>query len=429
MKKFLLAIFIGLSLFSCSKSEDRGKFIYVEDGRFIKNGEPYYFTGANLWYGAILASQGTGGDTLRLFKELDRLKEIGIENLRILVGSDGLWGVTSKVEPTLQTSPGIYNDTILRGLDRLMVELSKREMSAVLYLNNSWEWSGGYSQYLMWAGYGKAPLPGVDGWNPFVDYVKQFVNCDSCKNMFDSNVKFIVSRKNTITGVDYKDDPVIFSWQIGNEPRAFAKENKEVFAQWMGHVAALIKAIDSNHMVSSGSEGEVGCERDLALYEQIHSIPEIDYLNIHIWPLNWSWVTKDKLTEGISIACDSTATYIEKHLDVAKRLNKPIVIEEFGYPREDYLFTPGSSVLSRDKYYQFILDYVARSAQSGGLLAGCNFWAWGGYAVPDPVNPNWKRGDDYCGDPAQEPQGLYSLFAADSSSIKLLINQKNKLLK
>lgn len=71
----------------------------------------------------------------------------------------------TKVEPTLQVSPGVYNDTILAGLDYLLAEMGKRDMSVVLYLNNSWEWSGGYGQYLEWAGFGKAPVPAVDGWN------------------------------------------------------------------------------------------------------------------------------------------------------------------------------------------------------------------------------------------------------------------------
>ena len=70
------------------------------------------------------------------------MKQIGIDNLRILVGSDGERGVTTKVEPTLQVAPGVYNDTILAGLDFLMQEMGKRKMVAVLYLNNSWEWSG-----------------------------------------------------------------------------------------------------------------------------------------------------------------------------------------------------------------------------------------------------------------------------------------------
>ena len=45
------------------------------------------------------------------------MKSIGIDNLRILVGSDGKRGVTDKGEPTLQIAPGVYNDTIFDGLD------------------------------------------------------------------------------------------------------------------------------------------------------------------------------------------------------------------------------------------------------------------------------------------------------------------------
>lgn len=420
MKKAALFLLVFLLIISCGTSQSDNKFVYVKDGKFINQGKQYYFIGANFWYGAILSSDGIGGDTLRLKKELDFLKGAGINNLRVLVGSDGERGTTSKVEPTLQIFPGVYNDTILRGLDRLLVELTARDMKAVLYLNNSWEWSGGYSQYLMWTGFGKAPLPGVDGWNPFVNYVKQFVVNDSCKRLFSNYVKDIISRTNSITGVKYSQDPSIFSWQISNEPRAFAPENKKAFALWISEVAKLIKSIDSNHMVSTGSEGEVGCERDLALYQQIHSIAEIDYLNIHIWPYNWGWVSKENLIEGIEVAKDSTEEYINKHLQIAEKLNKPLVIEEFGYPRNNFLFSPASIVTARDLYYTFILKKVSDSANNKEFLAGCNFWAWGGFAVPHKVNYIWKRGDDYCGDPAQEPQGLNSVFAVDTSTVNLI---------
>ena len=123
--------------------ESPSPFIQVKNGQFIRNGQPYYYIGSNFWYGAILASEGTGGNRERLHRELDSLKAIGVDNLRILVGSDGKRGVPTKVEPTLQEAPGIYNDTILAGLDYLLAEMEKRDMLAVLYLNNSWEWSGG----------------------------------------------------------------------------------------------------------------------------------------------------------------------------------------------------------------------------------------------------------------------------------------------
>lgn len=52
-------------------------------------GLTYYFVGTNFWYGAILGSQGEGGNRERLLRELDFMKMHGIDNLRILVGADG----------------------------------------------------------------------------------------------------------------------------------------------------------------------------------------------------------------------------------------------------------------------------------------------------------------------------------------------------
>ena len=63
---------------------------------------------------------------------------------------------------------------------------------------------------------------------------------------------------------------------------------------------------------------------------------------------------------------------------------------------------------------------MVEAAQKGSLLAGVNFWAWGGLAGQSDVNLYWRPGDDYCGDPAQEPQGLYSVYASDESTVKII---------
>ena len=44
----------------------------------------------------------------------------------------------------------------MAGLDYLLQQMGERGMKAVLYLNNAWEWSGGYGFYLEHAGAGKA---------------------------------------------------------------------------------------------------------------------------------------------------------------------------------------------------------------------------------------------------------------------------------
>lgn len=421
MKLLPLAAAAVLIAASCSNgknnttaTEQDVNFITVKNGEFYDGDSVYRYIGTNFWYGPLLASDGSFGNRERLAAELDSLQAIGIDNLRVLAGGDGPDGLASHIEPNLQTAPGVYNDTILRGLDYFIAELEKRGMKAVIYLNNAWEWSGGYSAYLEWAGHGKAVIPSVDGWPAYMDYVKQFVQSDSAKTLAANHVRNIVTRTNSVTGLPYSESPAIMSWQIANEPRAFGEDNKEAFAEWIGETARLIKSLDPNHLVSVGSEGSHGCEEDIELWTRIHSFPEVDYGTIHIWPYNWSWISESTVTDSVAAACRNTDAYIDAHHARLSPAGKPIVLEEFGYPRDGMATAPGSPVTGRDSYYSHVFSQVRNT----GKIAGVNFWGWGGLAVP--AHDTWQHGDDYTGDPAQEPQGLNSVFACDTTTIAII---------
>lgn len=391
----------------------------------MRGGTPYYYIGTNFWYGAILGSEGQGGNRKRLCKELDAMKKVGIDNLRILVGSDGERGITTKVEPTLQVSPGVYNDTILAGLDYLLAEMGKRQMVAVLYLNNSWEWSGGYGQYLEWAGEGKAPRPNEVGYPAFMQFVEKYAYNQKAHELFYDYVRFILGRTNRYTGKRYVDDPAIMSWQIGNEPRAFSKEAIPAFEKWLAEASALIRSLDPNHLISIGTEGSWGCENDYGCFERISADKNIDYCNVHLWPYNWSWARKDHLGEDLQQSCQNTQDYIARHLSICERLRKPLVMEEFGFPRDGFSFSPSSKTTVRDDYYRFVFSLIGKNAEQKGLFAGCNFWGWGGYAKP--AHEQWQVGDDYTNDPAQEQQGLNSVFVTDKSTLKVIKAEANHL--
>lgn len=414
----LVTALMGVSCTQTSRTSASSKsdYVSIEDGHFVSGGKPYYYIGANFWYGAILGSTGEGGNRERLIEELDSLQSIGVDNLRVLVGGDGENGLPSRIRPTLQIEPGVYNDTIFDGLDYFMAELGKRNMKAILYLNNAWEWSGGYSVYLQWAGYGKAPIPSVDGWPTYMDYVAQYMQATKAKELFADHVKNVITRTNRYTGNPYTEDPAIMSWQIANEPRCFSDANKEAFVLWIDSVAAQIRSLDPNHLISVGSEGKHGCEQDMDLYETIHSCKNVDYMNIHIWPYNWGWTSEKTLTENLDMAKQNTAQYIEAHKAIAEKYSKPLVLEEFGYPRDGFQFSRESSTSARDSYYDFVFDYVVEEAARNGVLAGCNFWAWGGSAKISDGVVYWELGQPYTGDPAQEQQGLNSVFDTDSTT-------------
>lgn len=396
-----------------------GEFVTVKDGRFYLGDSIYTFVGTNFWYGAILGSEGRGGDRTRLIAELDSLHALGLDNLRILAGGDGNVSLPSHIEPTLQTAPGVYNDTILAGLDFLIAEMEKRDMKAVIYLNNAWEWSGGYGQYLEWAGEGECPLPSIDGYEAYMNFVSKFPKSEKARNLAIQHARNIVGRTNRYTGKPYSESPAIMSWQIANEPRAFSQDGKQLFAEWISETAKAIKEVDPNHLVSTGSEGRHGCEQDMELWKRIHAYPEVDYANIHMWPYNWGWVGKETLKDSLEAAKRHTAEYIGDHLHAIADIRKPIVIEEFGFPRDSMATAKRTPVSARDEYYSYVIGFVG---DGPGKVAGINFWGWGGLA--NPAHTSWQPGDEYTGDPAQEDQGLNSVFADDTSTIRIVSRKK-----
>ena len=416
--KLLLGACVAIAAVSCSKPS----LVTVQDGQFVRNGKPYTYIGTNFWYGPILASEGRGGNIERLQLELDALKALGVENLRVLVGAQGQDGVFSRVEPTLETAPGVYNDTLLRGLDRFLVELGKRDMQAVLFLNNSWEWSGGYGQYLEWATGEKALIPLIDGYWPFMQQMRKFQTSKESQELFYNHVKAIVGRTNSNTGKPYKEDPAIFAWQIGNEPRCFSDEPeiREGFIGWITETAKIIKKLDPNHLLSTGNEGYMGCEQDWELVEQVNRIPGVDYMTIHIWPYNWSWADEKDLEGTLPQAIANTQEYLTRHAELAKGLGLPVVCEEFGFPRDGFNPSMDTSTRARDTYYAYVFSQV------GDTLQGVNFWGWSGFAVP--LHTQWETGDPYTGDPAQEAQGLKGVYAQDYTVdiIKEDINNLNQ---
>ncbi len=417
--KRLFYLFLALSL---SLTAAAGHFVRTDGkGHFTIGDIPYYYIGTNMWYAALLASEGQGGDRQRLGRELDALCRMGVRNLRVLVGADGV-PTARKVQPILQPEPGVYNDTLLAGLDFLMVELARRDMKAVLYLNNSWTWSGGYAAYLHWAGETSQEVVDTMTWKDYCATAARFAHSEVAQRLSLQHVEKIVGRTNSLTGRPYRDDPTVMAWQVGNEPRAFSASAKDDFVRWVSAAAACIKRTDPVHLVSVGSEGMMGCERDMALYERLHSDPNIDYLTIHIWPQNWGWVQRaDVAKRGekalmraqLDVVYRQTEAYIRTHADYARQTGKPLVIEEFGYPRDGGQFAPGSSTRARDAYYRFLLDHVVRSSSDGGILAGCNFWGWNGEARTDHLW--WQPFDPYMADPAQEEQGLYGVFDSDKT--------------
>jgi mannan endo-1,4-beta-mannosidase len=419
-RTILIAAVLACGLSTCARAEnvaggDAANFVTARDGKFYCHGHPYYYIGTNYWYGPLLASPGETGDRERLAKELDFLAAHGMKNLRILAGAEGPDDQPYRVTPGLQISPGKYNQDLLAGLDYLLAEMGKRDMKAVLYVNNTWEWSGGYAQYVNWAGKGDIPYPLAKSWPEFMKFAAKFHDCPECIEAYFNHVRFVLGRTNQFSGVKYVDDPTIMAWQIANEPRAVSADHIPAFEKWMKDACALFKSLDHNHLLTTGNEGSRGCEGKMDLYERLHADPNIDYCTIHIWPKNWKWLDVKDMPGSLDKCNANTNEYIEQHCEVARKLGKPLVLEEFGLPRDGHMYTVESTTECRDKYYANIFAAVVESREKGDVLAGCNFWTFGGIGRPTVGHTFWAKGDPLLGDPPQEEQGLNSMFDVDST--------------
>jgi mannan endo-1,4-beta-mannosidase len=399
------------------------RFIRRVGTHFDRGGAPFRIAGTNMWYAAYLGADAPIGNRDRLKRELDRVAALGINNIRIL-GSSELSPLNNSVRPTFRDHSRHFNPALLAGLDHALAEICKRGLTAVIYLTNFWEWSGGMMTYLYWTNGGRY-LNNNDPahpWPEFPDMSSEFYASARAVRMFDDYVRAVVSRRNSVTGRLYRDDPTIMSWQLANEPRPggspeAGRKHMEAYLAWIGGSARLIKSIDPNHMVSTGSEGSMGCIDDDQCVVDAHSSPAIDYVNAHIWPQNWGWADPKDLPGTWPTTERNVRAYLARQVAIAERVGKPLVIEEFGYPRDGGSFDPASTTLYKDRYYKLITDAVIHSVRSGGPLQGCNFWGWGGEGRAQHPDHHFVRGDtDYLGDPPHEPQGWYSVFDTDAST-------------
>ena len=402
-------------------------FIRREGIHLTRGGEPYRIVGANLWYAAWLGADAPYGDRARLIRELDRLQGLGINNLRVMAAAEE-GPLRGSIKPGFRSHayPGsLVNETLATGLDFAMAEIARREMTAVLCLGNFWEWSGGFATYLHWANARYVDMNDPNHpWPAYPDATSAFYSNEAALDFYWVHVRHMVARQNSITGVRYCKDPAIMSWQLANEPRpggsdAAVESNREAYYTWIDAIAGRIRRIDRNHLVSLGHEGTMGANGREDIVRRAHQ--SIDYLTAHIWPLNWGWVNGKNLPGTWEAGRDKVAAYLATHERIAHELGKPLVFEEFGFPRDDEIYVPGTPTTFREQYYAMIYGAVEKSWAANGPIMGSNFWTWNGEARAAHDDFRFRDGDlAYMGDPPHEPQGWYGVFDSDASMLALV---------
>ncbi|MEM9188294.1 MAG: cellulase family glycosylhydrolase [Myxococcota bacterium] len=334
------------------------EFVGVEGTSFVLRGRPFRFVGANA---AMMHGERTRAGMPGLF---DVLQEDGVSVVRVwAVGESPNDGEAWRRDYSFRLDPEVWVEESYVYLDRLLVEARARNMRVIVTLVNRWGDYGGLPQYARWIGVEprrRHLLP------PELTHVLQ---SEEARAMYQSHVDRIVSRRNTVSGIVYRDDPTIFAWELANELSASTCSGGAVLEDWARVMVQFIRERDPNHLIAAGHIGyKTALSRES--WRATVGIAEVSYASTHLYPQHLLGID----SEGV------LGAWLADRARIAQQLQKPLVLGEFGIPRE-------AGVEERLEFF----GHVSRQAEANGY-AGIMPWiyrSWDGREDPHGI---WAEG-------------------------------------
>lgn len=391
----LVAACVGLAVpASAAPEAAQAGFVTARAGQLRLDGKPYEFAGTNNYYlgyksqaalEAVLDdAQVAGFDVIRTWGSQDYQNPDGSGSVH--QNFEGVW------YQAWDASGGrpVVNEGAdgLERLDAVIAEAGARGIRLVIPFTNNWNAFGGMDQYVRWAG---------------LDEHADFYTDPTIRGWFADWIETLLTRTNTITGVQYKDDPTILAWELANEPRctsAGAYPNGDcdtsTITTWAAEMSAHVKSIDGNHLLSAGDEGffcrdasewTLAAEYGASGYGEgfgedcadgvdtiaLASLPDIDLMSMHLYPDHW------KTSVGWGTG------WIRAHAEAARAIGKPVYLGEFGLNDKATRLPTYATWLAeiRDTGVDGTLYWMLASEQDDGTL----YADYDGFTVycPSPV--------------------------------------------
>jgi len=231
-----------------------------------------------------------------------------------------------------------YNETAFRTLDKVLQAADKEHVRVIIPFIDQYKYWGGVPQFSAWSG--------------VTD--KEFYHSPQCLENYKRLVSYVLNRRNTYTGVLYKDDKTILAWQLGNELWSTP--------EWEESAAAYIKSIDHNHLVAAGEHNSLKMLDD----------PNVDIMDAHIYQY-WS-----KQTDLAKLCRDFKQKAGDK---------KAVIVGECGMGDTKNVVTLYDEVI-RDGTSGCLLWKALGHNRSGGFRfhaeeAGYSSYHWPGFTATD----------------------------------------------
>ncbi|UII76465.1 hypothetical protein LV716_01375 [Flagellimonas sp. HMM57] len=215
------------------------------------------------------------------------IKEMGGQVIRIYtipVKNTGF----PKSAPTYVEAPGKFNEAAFRVTDKMLQLANEYNVRIIFSLLNNRQWMGGRPNYAAFRG----------------KTAEEFWTDPQLIMDFKETLNFVINRKNTYTGIKYKDDKAILCWETGNELTSPI--------DWTVNITRYIKSLDKNHLIMDGwysDDLDNPWVREASLNEW-----SIDMVSSHHYERNAMDIKKN----------------IQKNIDIING-RKPYLVGEFGF--------------------------------------------------------------------------------------------------
>lgn len=328
-------------------------FVQVRHGEFSVGGRRWRFGGTNCYY--LHEKSHYMIDSM-----LNNAKAMSLPVVRAWAFLDG------DRDGALQSAPYRYSEDHFDSLDYAVHKAGQLGLRLVLPLVNNWPDYGGMQQYVAWF----LDLPD-DSYGDGVNH-DRFYTDPQIRRCYRAWVTHVLTRRNRYTGLRYRDDPTIMTWELANEPRNRSDKTGRSVLAWADDISRLIKKVAPRQLVAVGDEG-MGLHASsedypYSTYEgnrwlSLSGLRAVDYATVHLYPQGWG--------RNASNGVDAEAwgkKWITDHIALGRtRLRKPVVLEEFGLKIETATGVPDGA--TRDAAYDTWLSAVEKADG-----AGTQFW-------------------------------------------------------
>lgn len=309
------------------------RHVGVDGTDFELDGDPFAMNGGNndmlgrapRWYvdRVFEAAAELGFTALRTWAYAGRcfIGSCAGEGATVLPEPDELGGPVDSLPP--------LNEVVMERLDYAIYKANETGVRLVLPLLSNTESHTGAGDFVKYS----ATAEGHD----------DFYTDETCRDFFRAYVTAMLTRENTVTGREYREDPGILMWELINEPDLRDNDGSQSIMQgWFEEMAPFLKSIDDTHLLSTGEIGYYEDSRPQSLdhksdqgmdFLSNHQPEAIDAATFHIY-LNQNDFTR------VEDGTPRWKTWVENHArDAHEALGKPVYAGEFapGNSDGDYL--------------------------------------------------------------------------------------------